>query len=173
MRYWCQDESRFGLKTILGRLITRCGVKPQGFVSWERDNFYVYGLVEPLTGARFFWEFSHLDTVCFQAFIDLFAQQYPDSLNIIQLDKGAFHTTDALVWPRNVILLAQPSHSPQLNPIERLWEYLKQGLVWNSFESIEHLRIKVESLLEGLSAQLITSLCGWEFITDALLSAST
>jgi hypothetical protein len=66
MRYWCQDESRFGLKTILGRLITLCGVKPQANVSWQRDNFYVYGLVEPLTGERFFWEFSHLDTACFQ-----------------------------------------------------------------------------------------------------------
>jgi hypothetical protein len=39
-------------------------------------------------------------------------------------------------------------------------------------ESLEHLRVKVESLLEGLSAQLITSLCGWDFIIDALLSAS-
>jgi transposase len=173
MRYWCQDESRFGLKTIVGRLITLCGVKPQGYVSWQRDNFYVYGLVEPLTGEHFFWEFSHLDTVCFQTFIDLFAQHHRDTFNIIQLDNGAFHTTDALVWPSNVILLAQPPYSPQLNPIERLWEYLKQQLEWQSFETLEHLMVKVESLLEGLSTQLITSLCGWEFITEAVLSAST
>jgi transposase len=105
-------------------------------------------------------------------FIDLFAQQYPDALNIIQLDNGTFYTTDALVWPRNVILLAQPPYSPQLNAIERLWGYLKQQLEGQSFESLAHLRGKVESLLEGLSAQLITSLCGWDFIIDALLSAS-
>jgi hypothetical protein len=54
-----------------------------------------------------------------------------------------------------------------------LWEYLKQQLEGQSFGSFEHLRIKVRSLLEGLSAQLITSLCGWDFIIDALLSATT
>lgn len=48
-----------GLKTEAGRLITQKGVKPVGIMQWKRENFYLYGLVEPLTGEYFIWEFSH------------------------------------------------------------------------------------------------------------------
>lgn len=77
-----QDESRLGLKTLTGKVITLQGVKPQGTMGWSRDNFYLYGLVEPLGGESFFWEFSHLDSLCFQHFLDLFSRAYPDSLNL-------------------------------------------------------------------------------------------
>lgn len=50
IRYWCEDESRLGLRTEVGRLITVKGVKPLGTMQWKRENFYLYGLVEPLTG---------------------------------------------------------------------------------------------------------------------------
>ncbi|MFH7024330.1 MAG: hypothetical protein ACHBN1_02745 [Heteroscytonema crispum UTEX LB 1556] len=51
--YLCQDESRFGLQTIPGRLITLKGRKPIGSTQWKRDNFYLYGVVKPLTGHHF------------------------------------------------------------------------------------------------------------------------
>lgn len=76
VRYWCQDESRLGLKTITGRTITFKGVKPKGIVGWQRKNFYLYGLVEPATGDSFFWEFSDLDSTCFQDFLNLFSKTY-------------------------------------------------------------------------------------------------
>ena len=85
VRYWCQDETRLGLKTLTGRTITLKGVKPSGIVGWQRQNFYLYGLVEPATGESFFWEFSHLDAVCFQEFLNLFSRAYPDSLNFIRI----------------------------------------------------------------------------------------
>lgn len=58
LRYWCQDETRLGLKTVTARTITLKGVKPEGIVRWQRQNFYLYGVVEPATGDTFFWEFS-------------------------------------------------------------------------------------------------------------------
>ena len=64
LRYWCQDESRMGLHTMRGRLLTLKGVKPKGKVQWDFQALWLYGLVEPLTGASFFYEFCHLDTVC-------------------------------------------------------------------------------------------------------------
>ena len=54
IRYWCQDESRLGLKTLGGKIITLQGIKPQGITGWARDNFYLYGLVEPKSGESFF-----------------------------------------------------------------------------------------------------------------------
>ena len=64
LRYWCQDESRMGLHTMRGRLLTLTGVKPKGRVQWNFQALWLYGLVEPLTGDSFFYEFCHLDTVC-------------------------------------------------------------------------------------------------------------
>lgn len=62
-----------GLGTIGGRKITTKGVKPVGQVQWQFLATYIYGIVEPKTGEHFFFEFSHLNTDCFQVFLDLVA----------------------------------------------------------------------------------------------------
>lgn len=121
IRYWCSDETRLGLKTIGGRVITLKGVKPVGRTQWSRKNFYLYGAVEPLTGESFFLEFSHLDTVCFQIFLEKLAATYPEEVHIIQVDNGAFHQSQYLTVPENIILLFQPPNTPEVNLIERLW----------------------------------------------------
>lgn len=51
-------------------------------------NARLYGIVEPVTGEYVLWEFSHLDSVCFEAFLDYFSQQYPDEMQVIQLDNS-------------------------------------------------------------------------------------
>ena len=98
IRYFCQDESRFGLKTELGRLITRNGIKPIAPVAWKPEKFWLYGAVEPATGEQFFYEFSHLDAD-FQQFLELFAAEFPDSLNLLHLDRASAHASTSLVWP--------------------------------------------------------------------------
>jgi hypothetical protein len=54
VRYWSQDESRMGLHTIQRRKLTGYGIKPQGKVQWDFTYLWLYGAVEPLTGASFF-----------------------------------------------------------------------------------------------------------------------
>ena len=168
IRYFTQDESRFGLHTLMGRLITACGIKPIGLWQWLFKAFWLYGAVEPATGTSFFLQFSHVDTQCFQRFLNEFSQAYPDSLNILQVDNGRFHTSKYLVVPENVVLLFQPPYSPELNPIERLWEYLKSDLKWASFKTLEQLQSKVDQLLAKLTPQVIASITGYSFILDAL-----
>lgn len=71
IRYFAQDESRFGLKTLTGRRITLPGVKPIGKCQWQFQAFWLYGAVEPLTGEHFFWQFSHVDTDCYEQFLTM------------------------------------------------------------------------------------------------------
>jgi hypothetical protein len=168
IRYFAQDESRFGLKTLIGRVITACGVKPIGQWQWLFKAFWLYGAIEPATGELFFLQFSHVDTSCYQRFLDEFSKAYGDSLNILQLDNGRFHTSKDLVIPDNVILLFQPPYCPELNPIERLWEHLKQALHWASFTTLDELQAKVDQLLSELTPQVIASITGYDFILDAL-----
>lgn len=47
VRFFCQDETRLGLKTLSGRKITSRGVKPVGKVQWKFQSTYLYGVVEP------------------------------------------------------------------------------------------------------------------------------
>ena len=83
IRFWCQDETRWCLTTICRRLITALGVKPVGSFQWQRNGYWLYGFVEPLTGDTFFYEFSHLDYLCFEECLALFSQAYPDDFHII------------------------------------------------------------------------------------------
>jgi len=67
-----------------------------------------------------------------------------------------------------VILLFQPAYSPEVNPIERLWEYIKEQLKWLRFEQIEELRAALQKELEKLTNEVIASLTGWKFILESL-----
>lgn len=173
IRYFVQDESRFGLKTLIGRLITACGIKPIGAWQWLFQAFWLYGAVEPVTGQSYFLQFSHVDTACYQRFLDEFSRAYPDSLNILQVDNGRFHTSQDLVVPENVILLFQPPYCPELNPIERLWQYLKLDLKWAAFKTLDQLQTKVDQLLALLTPEVIASITGYTFILDALSALDT
>lgn len=169
----CQDESRFGLQTIPGRLITLKGTKPIGSTQWKRDNFYLYGVVEPLTGNHFFYEFSHLDSTCFQAFINLVSEMLGDSVAVMQMDQASFHHTRNVDWPENIIPIFQPAHSPELNPIERFWEHLKAELHWQNCSTLNQLRDRLGEIIERLTPKEVNSLTGWDFIITAVLSSSS
>jgi len=122
----------------------------------------------PANWSKFFYEFTHLDTVCFEKFLELFASKYPTDLHIIQVDNGGFHSSLNLSIPEKMVLLFQPAYSPEVNPIESLWGYLKEQLKWLRLEQIEELRESVRKELKKLTKEIIASLTGWEFILDVL-----
>ena len=145
-----------GLHTIRRRKLTGRGIKPQVQLLWDFTYLWLYGAVEPLTGEGFFYEFTHLDTTCFEKFLELFASKYPRDLHIIQVDKVWFHNSLNLSIPENVILLFQPAYSPEVNPIERLWGYVKEQLKGLRFEHIEELRAAVQKDLNKLTNEVIS-----------------
>ena len=73
---------------------------------------------------------SHLDGVCFEKFLEIFAQAYPKDIHIIQLDNSPGHQAGYITIPENVVLLFQPPHSPEVNMIERVWQEIKKWLKW-------------------------------------------
>lgn len=83
-----------------------------------------------------------------------------------------FHKAKRLEIPENIVLLFQPPHSPELNPIERVWEHLKQDLKWELFNNLENLRTKVAQLLAELTTDIASSLTGYDFILNALSVAN-
>ena len=116
----------------------------------------------------FFWEFSHLDKVCFGADLQLLSIQYPEQLHIIQVDNAPAHNLDSSELPDNVILLFQPPASPEVNPTERVWEYLKDFLAWSVFSNLDELRTKVKEILASFTDRVIGFLTGWSWILHSL-----
>ncbi|WP_371641085.1 hypothetical protein [Tolypothrix sp. NIES-4075] len=67
-----------------------------------------------------------------------------------------------------MILLFQPPHTPEVNPIERLWKEIKKTLRWECFQTLDELREAVWKQLDQLSAYQVKSITGWDFILEAL-----
>jgi hypothetical protein len=61
----------------------------------KRDNFWLYGVVEPLSGWHFCQEYDRLNTEQFQQFIDTLSQQLGDDIALMQLDQARTHVTSA------------------------------------------------------------------------------
>lgn len=97
-----------------------------------------------------------------------FVQTYPDDIHIIQVDQGRFHSCEFLQVPESVILLFQPAHSPQVNPIERLWKEMKKYLRWQSFDTLDELRAALSLILDKMTDSVVASVTGWDFILEAL-----
>src|SRR5512135_1319713 len=108
IRYWTQDESRFGVKTIRRRRLTLKKVKPLVKVQWRFKAFYLYGAVEPLTGDCMIQPYDRVNTENFQQFLNDFSQRYPADFHVIQTDNARFHRSNYLVMPDNVMRLYQP-----------------------------------------------------------------
>jgi hypothetical protein len=98
-------------------LETVCGVKSVGQEDGKFEYFWLYGLVEPSSGESFFWEFCHFDSICFEKYLELFAQQFPEDLHIIQLDKEVSAAIFALL---RIGKLAIVSRSPRRSLAKRL-----------------------------------------------------
>lgn len=166
--YWCQDETRVGFRTESGRKITLKGVKPEQKLQWHYDYYYIYGLIEPMTGRSFFYEFSHFNSYVMGIFLEKFQQENKDAIHIIQLDNAPIHTAKKLKVPDNIILLFQPPYCPEVNPIERVWEYIKYCLRSQWFIDLDDVKDKVAHILNSLSTEIIISLASWKYFNNVL-----
>ncbi|NJR63998.1 MAG: IS630 family transposase [Cyanobacteria bacterium CRU_2_1] len=172
-RYLCQDETRVGLKSDTGRVITAPKVKPTAPVQWDRENFWIYGVVEPETGWHFEQEYDHLNSTHFQSFLDGLSEALGDDIAVIQLGQAKADQALALRWSENLIPIFQPAHSPELNPIERFWQWIKQQTKGENFKTLSELRTRLRQVLEELTAEQVASLTGYNFILEALFYAAS
>jgi hypothetical protein len=168
VRFFCEEETRLGLKTMSGRKITAQGIQPRGKGQGQCKATYLYGIVAPATGAPCFYEFTHLNSDCFQALLDLVSEPYKDCILIMQLDQAGAHQAKRLKLPANILLLFQPSHAPETNPIERVWQHFKLGLRGQWPKDLDELRLLMRARLEAMTHTVMASLGGWNSILNAL-----
>jgi len=145
------------------RRLTLKGVKPRALCQHEFDNFYLYGAVEPLTGDSLFLELPYLDSENFQIFINYFAEHHKESLNLLVLDNGSFHKTPKIRRPEHVRFVFTPPYTPEVSPIERVFEDVKEKVSIAVYESLDELSDRLCEVIQGYRAQQLSSLTSYGF----------
>lgn len=81
-------------------------------------------------------------------FLGQLAHDFQGYFLILLVDQAGWHRAKGLQVPENIRLLPQPAYSPELNPVEHIWEELREKTLPNcSFPSLDLL---IDQLCEGL-----------------------
>ena len=121
---------------------------------------------EPLTGDGLFLELPRLTGECFQIFIDELSATFADTLNVIVLDNGRFHHAKSLVIADNVVLIFLPPYSPELNPIERLWQDIKQKLFARTYQTLEQMQQQLSQILGKYPKAAIAKITSFPYLLN-------
>lgn len=97
------------------------------------------GRVEGLISPR-------LDAEVVQLFLDQLAAAIPAGTHVVLVWDGAgYHVAKAPRVPSNLTVIGLPPYSPELNPVERLWLYLRQhhwsNRVYPTIEDVEEAAV--------------------------------
>lgn len=147
--------------------ITGKGIRPLISSEIRREYYYLFGMIEPLTGKDFMFELPGLETQTMQLFMDEFALEDKESLHFIPVDNASSHTTEKLKVAENIVFIFLPANAPELNPIERFWKELKDRLSDYQPETLEEVRELVSKGLKTFSEKAKSSITSFEYLMTA------
>jgi len=159
-----QDESRFGLFTKEGRMLTAKGVKPICTSHQEYSSTWLFGAFSPITGDHLLMELPVCNTECFQLFLDELSSEKPKTLIVMVLDNGSFHKAKKLKIPDNIKLVFLPPYSPELNPAEKMWARLKRAFTNKLFKSMEEISLFIDNAVNQINNSIVISTCAYKYI---------
>jgi transposase len=101
---------------------------------------YAYGAVSIEDGQMDSLILPYVNTECMQIFLDEIASRYPRERIVMVLDGAGWHRGKELEIPKNLRLLSLPPYSPELNPMENIWEEVREkGFNNRVFASLDAL----------------------------------
>lgn len=167
-----QDESRFGLKTHIGRCLTARGVKPIVKYQHAFKNTYLYGSFSPINGDSFVYEIEGTTSEIFYKYITEFSKYKPNELKIIIIDNAGFHSLSKYNIPENIVFVRIPPYSPELNHSEKIWAYIKQSYKNRVFENLENVKLWLHDFVKNiLTAEKILSITSDKLFFNAFIGS--
>ena len=126
---WFQDEARIGQKNSLTRVWGQTGSRPVAPKDLGFASAYLFGAVCPSQGKAAALIMPVCNTAAMNHHLcEISSQVAADAHAVVILDGAGWHSSHGLVLPSNITLLALPPYSPELNPVERVWHYLRSQL---------------------------------------------
>jgi transposase len=165
-----QDESRFGLKTHIGRCLTARGVKPIVRYQHAFKNTYLYGSFSPINGDSFVSEIEGTTSEIFYNYISEFSKYKPKEFKIIIIDNAGFHSLSKYEIPKNIAFIRIPPYTPELNHSEKIWAYIKQSYKNRVFENLENVKLWLHDFIKNrLTVEKILSITSDQLFFNAFI----
>jgi transposase len=139
---WFQDEARVGQKGTHAYIWAQIGSRPLMVRDNRHDSAYIFGAICPARGVGAAMIMPAANTEGMNEHLkELSTQVTPRSIAIVICDGAGWHQRGKeLIVPDNIRLLSLPPYSPELNPMENVWDYLRQNKlcaqVWNTYDDI-------------------------------------
>ncbi len=132
---------RLGQKNALVRQWARKGSRPRQPKDQRYQSLYLFGAICPARGTGAARAMPRANTHAQQAHLhEISSHVAPGAHAVLLLDRAGWHTTGELKIPKNITLIFLPSRAPELNPVENLWQFLRQTYLSNRvFQTYEEI----------------------------------
>ena len=142
------------------------GQRPPGLCDRRFEWAYLFAAVRPATGASSALVLPMVSTEAMSVFLEHFAAALaPDEHAVMVLDQAGWHGARALRIPDNVSLVPLPPYAPELNPIERVWLFLRERFL--SHRLLGGYKAIVDACCQAwnrLTPDRLRSLCNYPYI---------
>ena len=141
-----------------------------------REYVYAYAAVSPLQGDLDWKICAKMNTECMGEFLNQTGKRYTDDFIIMILDGASSHRAKNLVIPENIRLIPLPPYSPELNPVEHIWDELREKEFPNRvFDSLRAVQVQLEAGMKKMSTNNldVKSLTYWPWIEYSLILNTT
>lgn len=159
------DEGRFGLQPIIGRCWALKGVRKKAKVKPGYKFFYVYSGISPISGKSFSLLLPWVNTEVMNVYLNKLSEEYCNKTVLLIMDQAGWHKSKDLMVPKNIKIDYLPPYSPELNPIERLWQLLKRKVCRNRiYNSLDELAEAVSGALNLQTNEQYKKLCNCDYL---------
>lgn len=152
VKLWAYDEMRYGLHPLLRKMWSLVGHRVVAPVKRRFKWGYLFGAIEVSDGLGEFLFTDGLAKDFDYAFLKQISENYPDHEHVIIGDGAGFHHKEnqhnEQTLPENIHILTLPAYSPELNPIEKLWDIVKDQICSIHWEKLEDLENAIENVLK-------------------------
>ncbi len=156
------DESRFGTHSKHGLGWFKKGSRTPVLTKLGFKSFYLYTATNHISGDAFSLIMPNVNKNCMQIFLDELAKTISKKI-ILVMDQAGWHK--GLLLPENIEIVFLPPYSPELNPVERLWQHIKDGVLKNKvYCNLDDLEAKVIEFINHISIQTIKDVCNCSYV---------
>ena len=144
------------------------GVRPLAHARPAYEWLWLYAAVHPASGRVFWLVLPYLSAELMQCFLDEFARTHATAgKRIVMVTDGApAHRAKCLRVPERITLVSLPPYTPELNPTERLWTLVREGVANRDFDSLDELEQAVCTRCQTISAapHQVTALTNYHWL---------
>jgi transposase len=138
---WFQDEARIGQKNKITRRWAKRGSRPSAPHDQRTRSAYIFGAICPQHGKAAALVMPWCDTHAMnQHLIEIARNVTENGHAILIMDQAGWHMSNNLAVPENITILPLPPKSPELNPVENIWQFMRDNWLSNRiFKSYEDI----------------------------------